>query len=178
MLRRGGHLLRALRSSPAKCDAVVGAGQPGLGPIGAAVRRDSMRIYGALAIPASRLFSPRGKAKCVRGPSVPGACRSAPSFLNNPGVLEPYVEHGEQAQRSNGGPIALFDRHLVRKRASAETSPANRWPNSNLRRRQRKYQSCTKTCRKRGRGRSGRCPWALRCALAGTPWRSLSCRPR
>ena len=35
----------------------------------------------------------------------------APSSLNN----EPYVEHGEQAQRSNGGPIACFDRQLVRK---------------------------------------------------------------
>ena len=43
------------------------------------------------------------------------ARRSAPRFLNNAGVLEPYVEHGEQAQRSNGGPIACFDRQLVRK---------------------------------------------------------------
>ena len=25
-----------------------------------------------------------------------------------------YVEHGEQAQRSNGGPIACFDRQVVR----------------------------------------------------------------
>ena len=63
---------------------------------------------------ASPLFSPRGETKCVRGPSVQGARRSAPSFLNNAGVLEQYVEHGEQAQRSNGGPIACFDRQVVR----------------------------------------------------------------
>ena len=62
----------------------------------------------------SPLFSPRGEAKCVRGPSVQGARRSAPHFLNNAGVLEQYVEHGEQAQRSNGGPIACFDRQVVR----------------------------------------------------------------
>ena len=31
-----------------------------------------------------------------------------------PYILEPYVEHGEQAQRSNGGLIACFDRQLVR----------------------------------------------------------------
>ena len=60
------------------------------------------------------LFSPGGEAKCVRGPSVRGARRSVPSFLNNAGVLEPYVEHGEQAQRSNGGPIACFGRQVVR----------------------------------------------------------------
>ena len=63
----------------------------------------------------SPLFSPRGETKCVRGPSVQGVRRSAPHFLNNAGVLEPYVEHGEQAQRSNGGPIACFDRQVVRK---------------------------------------------------------------
>ena len=40
--------------------------------------------------------------------------RSAPHFLNNAGVLELYVEHGEQAQRSNGGLIACFDRQVVR----------------------------------------------------------------
>ena len=32
-----------------------------------------------------------------------------------PYILEPRVEHGEQAQRSNGGLIACFDRQLVRK---------------------------------------------------------------
>ena len=56
------------------------------------------------------LFSPGGEAKCVRGPSVQGARRSAPSFLNNAGVLEPYVEHGEQAQRSNGGSISPWQK--------------------------------------------------------------------
>ena len=34
--------------------------------------------------------------------------------LNNAGVLEPYIEHGEQAHRSNGRPIACFDRQVVR----------------------------------------------------------------
>ena len=63
----------------------------------------------------SPLFSPRGETKCVRGPSVQGARRSAPCFLHNAGVLEQYVEHGEQAQRSNGGPMACFDRQVVRK---------------------------------------------------------------
>ena len=43
----------------------------------------------------SPLFSPGGEAKCVRGPSVQGARRSARGS-----VLEQYVEHGEQAQRS------------------------------------------------------------------------------
>ena len=57
----------------------------------------------------SPLFSPRGEAKCVRSPSVQGARRSARG-----GVLEQYVEHGEQAQRSNGGLIACFDRQVVR----------------------------------------------------------------
>ena len=31
-----------------------------------------------------------------------------------PYILEPYVEHGEQAQRSSGGPIACFGRQVVR----------------------------------------------------------------
>ena len=30
-----------------------------------------------------------------------------------PYIPEPYVEHGEQAQRRNGGPIVCFDRQLV-----------------------------------------------------------------
>ena len=50
----------------------------------------------------------------MRGPSVQGVRHSAPHFLDNAGVLEPYVEHGEQAQRSDGGPIACFDRQVVR----------------------------------------------------------------
>ena len=45
----------------------------------------------------------------MRGPSVQGARRSARGS-----VLEQYVEHGEQAQRSNGGLIACFDRQVVR----------------------------------------------------------------
>ena len=60
-----------------------------------------------------RLYPP-GETTCGRGQPVQGARRSAPSFLNNTGVLEPYVEHGEQARRSNGGPMMCFDRQLVR----------------------------------------------------------------
>ena len=58
---------------------------------------------------ASPLFSPRGEVKCVRGPSVRGARRSTSG-----GVLGQYGEHGEQAQRSNGGPLACFGRQAVR----------------------------------------------------------------
>ena len=54
-------------------------------------------------------FSPRGEAKCVRGPSGRGASR-----LARAGVLEPYVEHGKQTQRSPGARIACFDRRVVR----------------------------------------------------------------
>ncbi len=60
-------------------------------------------------MPLSPLFSPRGETKCVRSSSVQGARRSARGS-----VLEQYVEHGEQAQRSNGGLIACFDRQVVR----------------------------------------------------------------
>ncbi len=63
----------------------------------------------------SPLLSPGGAAKCVRSPSVQGARRSAPKSLNDASVLEHYFEHGEQAQRSNGGFIACFDRQVVRK---------------------------------------------------------------
>ena len=31
-----------------------------------------------------------------------------------PYILKSYVEHGEQAQRSSGGPIACFGRQVVR----------------------------------------------------------------
>ena len=58
---------------------------------------------------ASSHVSTDGEAKCVRGPSVRGARR-----LTSGGVLRQYVEHGEQAQRSNGGPIACFGRQVVR----------------------------------------------------------------
>ena len=58
---------------------------------------------------ASLHFSPRGEAKWVRGPSGRGASR-----LARAGVLEQYVEHGNQAQRSHGGHTACFDRRVVR----------------------------------------------------------------
>ena len=61
------------------------------------------------ALPTSLHFSPRGEVKCVRGPSGRGARR-----LARAGVLEPYVEHGKQAQRSPGARIACFDRRVVR----------------------------------------------------------------
>ncbi len=54
-------------------------------------------------------FSPPGEAKCVRGLSVRGTGR-----LARGGVLEQYGEHGRQPQRSNDGPIACFDRQVVR----------------------------------------------------------------
>ncbi len=54
-------------------------------------------------------FSPRGEAKCVRGPSGRGASR-----LARAGVLEQYIEHGKQAQRSHGGHTTCFDRRVVR----------------------------------------------------------------
>ena len=68
----------------------------------------------AVARPARR---PRGTPAaalehryCVRRrSSVRGARR-----LARGGVLEPYGEHGEQAQRSNGGLIACFGRQVVR----------------------------------------------------------------
>ena len=45
----------------------------------------------------------------MKGPSVRGARR-----LARGGVLEQYGEHGEQAQRSNGGPIVCFARQAAR----------------------------------------------------------------
>ena len=65
----------------------------------------------------SLYFSPRGEAKCVRGPSGLGASRAeekGASRLARAGVLEQYVEHGKQAQRSPGGHMACFDRRVVR----------------------------------------------------------------
>ena len=58
---------------------------------------------------ASLHFSPSGEAKWVKGLSGRGAGR-----LARAGVLEQYVEHGKQAQRSPGGRIACFDRRVVR----------------------------------------------------------------
>ena len=55
--------------------------------------------------------------------------RSAAHFLRNASVLEPYVEHGEQAQRSNSGPIACFDRQALRNAgigACAQAFPGRR----------------------------------------------------
>ena len=54
-------------------------------------------------------FSPGGEAKCMRGPSVRGARR-----LTSGGVLSQSVEHGEQAQRSNGGPVMCLARQPMR----------------------------------------------------------------
>ena len=71
--------------------------------------QDGNEESGLTVIAPNPLFSPRGEAKCVRSPSVQGARRSARGS-----VLEQYVEHGEQAQRSNGGLIACFDRQVVR----------------------------------------------------------------
>ena len=67
-----------------------------------------MKRNGGAAV-YSLYFSPRGEAKWVRGPSGRGASR-----LSRAGVLEQYVEHGKQAQRSPGVRIACFDRRVVR----------------------------------------------------------------
>ena len=63
---------------------------------------------------ASLHFSARGEAKSVRGPSAQGARRSATSGTPRPYILKPYVEHGEQAKPSNGGPMACFPRQVMR----------------------------------------------------------------
>ena len=58
----------------------------------------------------------------MRGSSVRGARR-----LARGGVREQYGEHGEQAQRGNGGPIVCFARQAVRNAGrlqSAHGSPA------------------------------------------------------
>ena len=60
---------------------------------------------------ASLHVSPRGEAKWVRGPSGRGASRAeeeGASRLARAGMLEPYVEHGKQAQRSHGGRIRVL----------------------------------------------------------------------
>ncbi len=68
----------------------------------------------ALRQPGPRLnlhVSPRGEAKWVRGPSGLGASRAeekGASRLARAGVLEQYVEHGMQAQRSPGGRIRVL----------------------------------------------------------------------
>ena len=52
----------------------------------------------------------------MRGPSGRGASRAeekGASRLARAGVLEPYVEHGKQAQRSHGARIACFGRRVV-----------------------------------------------------------------
>ena len=54
----------------------------------------------------------------MRGPSGRGARR-----LARAGVLEPYVEHGKQAQRSPGGRMACFDRRVVRNAGWQEQIP-------------------------------------------------------
>ena len=54
-------------------------------------------------------FSSGGEAKCMRGLSVRGARR-----LTSGDVLSLSVEHGEQAQRSNGGPLMCLARQPVR----------------------------------------------------------------
>ncbi len=68
----------------------------------------------ALRQPGPRLnlhVSPRGEAKWVRGPSGLGASRAeekGASRLARAGMLEPYVEHGKQAQRSPGARIRVL----------------------------------------------------------------------
>ena len=77
----------------------------------------------------------------MRSPSVQGARRSAPRFLNNAGVLEPYIEHGEQAQRSHGTLIACFDRQVARKADQKQAPP----PKSPMLRGGYTYRRCMTT---------------------------------
>ena len=81
-------------------------------PFGAALSQRDATISdraGMRPLSPNLLFSSRGEAKWVRGPSGRGASR-----LARAGVLEQYVEHGKQAQRSPGGRIVCFDRRVVR----------------------------------------------------------------
>ena len=49
----------------------------------------------------------------MRGLSIEGTPLGALGHgMPCPYILEPYVEHGEQAQRGNGGLIACFGRQL------------------------------------------------------------------
>ena len=64
-------------------------------------------------LPPGLHVSPRGEAKCVRGPSGLGAAGRRKKA--RAGVLEQYVEHGKQAQRSPGARIACFDRRVAGK---------------------------------------------------------------
>ena len=72
---------------------------------------------------ASLYFSPRGEAKCMRGPSGRGASR-----LARAGVLEQYVEHGKQAQPKSWRSYR-FDRRVVRK-CRLDSSPPHGSANS------------------------------------------------
>ena len=82
-------------------------GWPG-SPIRSLFRPADRGFQGEIRV-TSLHVSPRGEAKCVRGPSGRGASR-----LARAGVLDQYVEHGKQAQRSPGARIACFDRRVVR----------------------------------------------------------------
>ena len=68
----------------------------------------------AQAVAPGLYFSPRGEAKCVRGPSGRGARRAGRRKKARAGVLAQYVEHGKQAQRSHGGHAVCFGRWVVR----------------------------------------------------------------
>ena len=54
----------------------------------------------------------RAEVREARQYKAHAVCRPS---LDKKRVLEQYGEHGEQAQRSNGGPIACFGRQVVRK---------------------------------------------------------------
>jgi len=56
----------------------------------------------------------------MRGLSVRGARR-----LTSAGVLSLYVEHGEQAQRSNGGPLMCLARQPLRNAGSLRWGRVN-----------------------------------------------------
>ena len=97
-------------------------------------------------------FSPCGEANYVRGPSGRSASR-----LARAGVLEQYVEHGKQAQRSPGGRIVCFDRRVVRNAGQGMQTDYT------LSRRPRRSAAGFRAVPERGSGTGG----------AGPSWRQL-----
>ena len=90
------------------------------------VAQTKARFTGPPTFPDSLLFSPHGEAKWVRGPSGRGASRAegkGASRLAHAGVIEQYVEHGKQAQRSPGGRVVCFGRRVVRNAGYSNPKP-------------------------------------------------------
>ncbi len=100
---------------------------------------------------ANPFFSPRGEAKCVRGPSVQGARRLAPHFLNDAGVLsrvQPSHSYCGSSERSSD-PRSTPDRESTLSKASTRNAVmAGLWRASTV-----GCEKCGLT-RRRSRGRA------------------------